>query len=581
MLYCYGLIWRPSNTSTDFYLNGYVYAICFFLVAGFSGFLSERVRLKGRQLEQASRALEDFRLSTGDILEKMGSGLLTLNSAGQIRYCNAAGAQIIGIPQDRLVGGALESLFTGGLADLGRVLARELAADGRRAVRREIAINRADGGELPIGLSTTPVPGGEGSVHGLIAIFQDLSEVKQAENRMMEIEQLESMRELTASLLAMIRPEVAAIDGALRPILDGKVDGRAAQSLAAVARQHLDAVVKAGDDYQRFARVELPPGAPAAADGAAEHIVGAAPPFAAVLAMVRQIAPSDSTVLIYGESGTGKELLARELHRLSHRSQGPFVCINCAALPETLLESELFGHVRGSFTGAVRDKEGLFRVASGGTVFLDEVSETSPAIQVKLLRVLQEREIVPVGGTRPIKVDVRLVSATNVDLSRAVEQGRFRTDLFYRINVIPVKIPPLRERPTDIPMLADHFLHKVANKEGSPVPKVSAAALAALGRYQWPGNVRELENAIERAVVLAAGPLIEPAHLPPEVIGPGTRMIKPEAVQADNSGSLKTNERQAIINALQQTGGNKSQAAKSLGIHYTTLYRKMKHYGLE
>ncbi|MRR09318.1 Fis family transcriptional regulator, partial [bacterium] len=170
---------------------------------------------------------------------------------------------------------------------------------------------------------------------------------------------------------------------------------------------------------------------------------------------------------------------------------------------------------------------------------------------------------------------------TTVDLARAVEQGRFRTDLFYRINVIPVRIPPLRDRAGDVPVLADHFLHKVAGKSGSPVPRLSAAALAALARYQWPGNVRELENAIERAVVLAAGPLIEPAHLPPEVTGQGMRQPRQGTAQAENSGSLKTNERQAIINALQQSGGNKSQAAKALGIHYTTLYRKMKHFGLE
>ena len=572
----------PSSFNADFYLNGYVYAICFYLVAALSGFLAERVRLKGRQLEQASRALEDFRLSTGDILEKMGSGLLTLNGAGQVRYCNAAGAQILGLEAGRLQDAAAAEVFAGGLSPLGDILARELAAEGRRAVRREIVIARGDGAEIPVGISATPIAGEGGSIHGLIAIFQDLSEVKQQESRQLEMEQLESMRELTAALLAQIRPEAGSIDQALLPILDGKVDARAAQSLAQQCKRHLDAIVRTADDYIRFARIELGgAAAPEEPGGAGGGIVGASPRFAQVMAMIRQIAPSDSTVLLSGESGTGKELLARELHRLSQRGQGPFVCINCAALPETLLETELFGHVRGSFTGAVRDKEGLFRVASGGTVFLDEVSETSPAIQVKLLRVLQEREIVPVGGTRPVKVDVRLISATNVDLSRAVAQGKFRTDLFYRVNVIPVDIPPLRERAGDIALLADHFLVKVARKEGSPARRLSTSAREALERYHWPGNVRELENAIERAMVMADGPLIEPGHLPADVTGAGApgsaRKARPETGQP---ATLKAREKQEIIRALAEADGNKTKAAKVLGIHYATLYRKMKQYGL-
>ncbi|HTY08412.1 MAG TPA: sigma 54-interacting transcriptional regulator, partial [Candidatus Edwardsbacteria bacterium] len=379
------------------------------------------------------------------------------------------------------------------------------------------------------------------------------------------------------------KPEVGAIDEALNPILEGKVDSRAAQSLAVLIKQRIDTIIKTVDDYIRFARIELvgqhPQHGP---ERTSDLIIGQSPGFQQVMALLRQIAPSDSTVLICGESGTGKELLARELHRLSHRSQGPFVCINCAALPETLLESELFGHVRGSFTGAVRDKEGLFRVADGGTVFLDEVSETSPAIQVKLLRVLQEREIVPVGGTRPIKVDVRLVSATNIDLARAVEQGRFRMDLFYRINVIPIQIPPLRQRGSDIPLLAEHFLRKVSRREGAPAKRLSPAARDGLLAYRWPGNVRELENVIERAVILAPGLVIEPSHVPAAML-PGTPSAEQRpggGAAAEGTGTLKGRERQAIINALEECGGNKTRAAKKLGIHYATLYRKMKHYGI-
>ncbi|MDI6740350.1 MAG: sigma 54-interacting transcriptional regulator, partial [Candidatus Edwardsbacteria bacterium] len=537
----------------------------------------------GRQLEQATRDLEDFRLSTGDILEKMGSGLLTLNGAGQIKYCNAAGGHILGLEGGGIAGRTIEGAFTGGLAPLRQLLTHELRADGRQAVRREITIAHDGGADVPIGVSTTRIKDAAGAIQGLIAIFQDLTEVRLNENRLLEIEQLESMRELTTALLSQIKPEVGKIDQALDPILRGTVDGRAAQSLAGLIKQRIDTIIKTVDDYIRFARIELTGDRPAqTAEGFSGAIVGQSPPFAKVMAMVRQIAPSDSTVLICGDSGTGKELLARELHRLSHRSKGPFVCINCAALPESLLESELFGHVRGSFTGAVRDKEGLFRVADGGTVFLDEVSETSPAIQVKLLRVLQEREIVPVGGTRPIKVDVRLISATNIDLARAVEQGNFRTDLFYRINVIPVLIPPLRDRPDDIPLLAEHFLRKVAAKENSAVKKLSGPAKEALLRYRWPGNVRELENAIERAVVLATGAVIEPSHLPQEAVQHDRERapVSFDASGTTENGTLKVREKAAIINALKDAGGNKPQAARNLGIHYATLCRKLKQYGI-
>ncbi len=570
----------PSSFNADFYLNGYVYAICFYLVAALSGFLAERVRLKGRQLEQASRALEDFRLSTGDILEKMGSGLLTLNGAGQVRYCNAAGAQILGLEAGRLQDAAAAEVFAGGLSPLGDILARELAAEGRRAVRREIVIARGDGAEIPVGISATPIAGEGGSIHGLIAIFQDLSEVKQQESRQLEMEQLESMRELTAALLAQIRPEAGSIDQALLPILDGKVDARAAQSLAQQCKRHLDAIVRTADDYIRFARIELGgAAAPEEPGGAGGGIVGASPRFAQVMAMIRQIAPSDSTVLLSGESGTGKELLARELHRLSQRGQGPFVCINCAALPETLLETELFGHVRGSFTGAVRDKEGLFRVASGGTVFLDEVSETSPAIQVKLLRVLQEREFERVGGTKTIKVDVRVIAATNKDLQALVQQGKFREDLYYRLHVFPIYVPPLRKRKADIVLLADFFLQKYAQENGKDVRRLSSGVIDMLMAYHWPGNVRELENCIERSVLVAEGNVIHPYHLPP------TLQTADAAGGAAVTGNLKSlvgaYERDLIRDALKSTRGNIASAARALGTTPRILGYKIKGYQID
>jgi DNA-binding NtrC family response regulator len=298
-----------------------------------------------------------------------------------------------------------------------------------------------------------------------------------------------------------------------------------------------------------------------------------------VFALVDKVAETDSTILIYGESGTGKELVAREIHCKSNRSEGPFVSINCGALPETLLESELFGHVRGSFTGAVKDKDGLFAVAKGGTFFLDEVGETSPTIQVKLLRVLQEREIIPVGGVKSIKVDVRLIAATNADLERDVETGRFRADLFYRLNVIPIHIPPLRERKDDIPLLVEHFLKIYGETVRKPTKTMSPEALDVLVRYDWPGNVRELENAIERAVILQEGHLIAPEDLPEKLRA--RRGDKAESVVSVTNLTLDELEKEYLVKVLEETGWHKKRAAAILGINASTLYRKLQRYGFE
>src|SRR5881397_3471136 len=244
-------------------------------------------------------------------------------------------------------------------------------------------------------------------------------------------------------------------------------------------------------------------------------IIGSSEEMVRVFKMVDRVADSEATILIQGESGTGKELIAREIHYRSRRNSGPFVSINCGAIPRDLLESNLFGHVKGSFTGAVKDSAGLFQVAEGGTFFLDEVGEMPHATQVKLLRALQEREIIPVGGTQPIKIDCRLVAATNADLEREVSEGRFRADLFYRLNVIPIKLPPLRHRRDDIPLLVDHFLKR--QPANTSVKTVSKEAMEVLMKYDWPGNVRELENVMERALVLDEGGVIGPEDLPDKI----------------------------------------------------------------
>jgi two-component system response regulator HydG len=304
--------------------------------------------------------------------------------------------------------------------------------------------------------------------------------------------------------------------------------------------------------------------------------LGKAKVFLEVMKLAEQVAPTESTVLIQGESGTGKEVIARYIHELSARSEGAFFSINCGALPESLLESELFGHVKGSFTGAVRDKQGLFTAARGGTFFLDEIGEMSPATQVKLLRVLQEREAIPVGGTEPIPVDVRIVAATNRDLEDDIRRGRFRTDLYYRLNVIAIHLPPLRDRKDDIPMFIDASLKRIAKEHGDEPKQLSPEAAEAILAYDWPGNVRELENALERAVVLTRGGLIDPAAIPAKVT---ERRAEPLVAERSHPNPpLDVIEQAYILWVLQSEGGNKTRAAEVLGIDPSTLYRKLSRY---
>jgi two-component system response regulator HydG len=307
--------------------------------------------------------------------------------------------------------------------------------------------------------------------------------------------------------------------------------------------------------------------------------VGASAVWRAAMDLAETVAPTESTVLIQGASGTGKEVIARYIHQLSGRSEGPFLSINCGALPESLLESELFGHVRGSFTGAVKDKTGLFTAAAGGTFFLDEIGETTPAIQVKLLRVLQHREVIPVGATEAQPIDVRLIAATNRDLEDAIRQGAFRSDLFYRLNVIAVHLPPLSERRDDIPLLIDVFLERLAAARDEPVKSVSPAALEAMLQCAWPGNVRELENALERAVILTPGDTIEVAVLPDRVREPERASLVAE--RSPGSPTLDAVERAYILWVLQSEGGNRARAAEVLGIDPSTLYRKLTRFGVE
>jgi two-component system response regulator PilR (NtrC family) len=309
------------------------------------------------------------------------------------------------------------------------------------------------------------------------------------------------------------------------------------------------------------------------------HIVGSSEPMHRVFDLVRKISATDSTILILGESGTGKELIARAIHYGSHRSEGRFVSINCGAIPETLLESELFGHVKGSFTGAVRDKEGLFSVARGGTFFLDEIGEMPASIQVKLLRALEQREVVPVGGTKPVKIDTRVLAASNKDLEEEVNRGNFRSDLFYRINVIPIVLPPLRDRKDDVPLLVGHFLKKWCSKTRSSRKTFSPEAMEALIRYPWPGNVRELENLVQRAVTLVDGERIGLDALPDKV----SLGREPDTSFLEKAGdvALEELERAYILRVLSRNKWHKKKTAGILRIDPSTLYRKLEKYGIQ
>ncbi len=334
-------------------------------------------------------------------------------------------------------------------------------------------------------------------------------------------------------------------------------------------------------------------------------MVGTSPAMQEVYRLVRQVAPTNATVLLTGETGTGKELVARAIHELSPRASGPYIRVNCGALSETLLESELFGHVKGAFTGAIENRTGRFEAAHGGTIFLDEISTISFKLQVKLLRVLQEHEFERVGDTRTIRVDCRFIAATNRDLLEEIEQGRFREDLYYRLNVIPIDLPPLRARREDIPLLLEHFVELYARANNRPAPRIGPRVAEVLQSYSWPGNVRELQNYVERAVVLCQGDTLTVDHFPPHVRGLAPvravrkasglddleklceRLVQEGIAEADSKKKppfpyvVSMVERQLIRAGLALSRGVQIKAASRLGINRNTLHKKISEYGLE
>jgi len=449
-----------------------------------------------------------------DVLRSMSDAVITVDAAERVTSMNAAAEALIGIAEAEALGRKCGELVGSEICGTNcPVMA--VWERGETAVNFNVALQNRLGRRIPVSICTSLLKNEAGEKIGVILSIRDI-------------------RPVLGLLDALHRSEeeIARQEGRLRTL-------------------------------QRRERLG--------------EMVGRSAKMQEVFNLIQVVAKSDVTVLIQGDSGTGKALLASTIHGVSHRKEGPFITVSCAALPEGLLESELFGHVRGAFTGAIKDKPGRFELADRGTIFLDEVGEISPSIQVKLLRVLQERQFERVGGSRTLSVDVRVIAATNRDLPRAVQEGRFREDLFYRLHVVPITVPPLRERKEDIPPLVNHTLQKLAAKMQSESLGVSSDAMDVLMVYDWPGNVRELENALQFALVRTGGDTISAQSLP-SWIGRGSE-------RAERPGKplitvVEEREREEIVRRLVQCQGKLSDVAKALGIGRTTLWRKRKRHQL-
>ena len=453
-------------------------------------------------------------VNVADIIRSMSDAVITIDAGKGIRSMNAAAEAMLGITEARALGRSCAGVVKSEICSTHCPFAT-VWERGEGTVHLNVLLEPQTGHRLPVSMCTSLLKNGGGERVGVIITIRDLRHVLGLLGQ-----------------LGRTQERIARREAGFRSIFPAR-------------------------------------------RGRLGSLIGKSSRMEEIFELVQLVAKSDATVLIQGESGTGKELIASTIHALSHRRDGPFINLSCAALPESLLESELFGHVRGAFTGATRDKPGRFELADKGTLFLDEVAEMSPAIQVKLLRVLQEREFERVGGTRTVRVDIRVVAASNRDLQQAIREGRIREDLFYRLNVVPIVIPPLRERKEDIPLLVSSILEKAVAQGRHPPLRVSGEAIDLLMGYDWPGNVRELENAVEFARVWTAGGTIFPESLPPSIRGGGERA---QDVRKPLVHVMAEREREEIVKKIAACQGKVSDVAKALGVGRTTLWRKMKRY---
>ncbi|MDO9390849.1 MAG: sigma 54-interacting transcriptional regulator [bacterium] len=519
----------------------------------------EQLKARGQTLQKlydnARDRAEQSELIKKQIVDSIDKALITLERNGEVTSFNRAAAQLAGGEEPAQILRWLKENNLPGLIESKKPQVWEARHPkyGQRYLQAELF----------------DLTGPAGQSSGRIIAVTDITEIKNMEEQGRLYDSALLMAQASQKLLQRITPEIAAL----------KDPACAALAQPGQWQKHVAEIERAVEDMGQYLSYQ-----PAGAPEAGKHsIIHASQAMTDILEMAKKVAKTESTALITGESGTGKELIARAIHRQSPRCTGPFVSINCGALPETLLESELFGYLRGAFTGASKDKPGLLKAAEGGTFFLDEIGELPLSLQVKLLRLLQEREATPVGGTKPFKVDIRLIAATNQDPEQLVKAGKFRQDLFFRLNVFPIELPPLRRRPEDIILLANHFAEKHCQKTKTPVKHFSKASLDVLTGYQWPGNVRELENAVERAVVMAMGNLIKPEHLN-IAAAEGKSVPKNEkglSLLEVSARAAAASEAQMIKEMLKETGGNKSEASRKLKISYRVMLKKIKDYHLE
>jgi PAS domain S-box-containing protein len=557
-----------------------------------------------------------------EFLDQFSDGIIAIDGQHHIISFSKGAERITGFKASEVTGKTCKEVFHTAIDEPGSPLG-EVLSTGKPVANAHLTVSTADGEMIPLSVDASPLRNARGSPVGLVISFRNTLEVYQLTRSLSE----ESL--LLQSILNSIADGVLTIDTSWRItsfnpaaeritgyrrnevlgkpcsvvlkshmcgeecpltktidtgkmitnietcIMDAKGRQVPVSVNTALLRDENGTIIGGVETFRDLSRIkqlanELH------AQYSFSNIVGKNPTMQRIYEIIDTVSATNATVLILGETGTGKDLVARAIHYNSPRREEPFVKVSCAAIPETLLESELFGHTRGAFTGAIRDKPGRFQLADGGTIFLDEIGDLSPSVQVKLLRILEEQRFEPLGATKPMSVDVRIIAATNRDLQSGISEGWFREDLFYRLNVIPITLPPLRQRKDDIPLLIDHFIRKNNEKTGNHISSASSNVLELMIDHPWTGNVRQLEHAIEYACIHCKGHVIQLHHLPEQI-----QSFREKGRFLDGERSLEDAEKRIIERTLKQHGWNKTGTARNLKISRTTLWRKMKHYGIK